>query len=329
MVTFKTHSSDIWQIGKTNIHGTVILAPMEGISDQPYRTICRRLGSAISYTEFINAMDVLQSHPYRVDQRASFLLSERPVSIQLFDNEVDRIIKAADTIMHLEPDFLDINMGCSAKKVSNRGAGAGLLRTPQKIATIFRELSRRLPIPVTGKIRLGWDGGSKNYLEIANIIEQNGGAAIAVHGRTRKQAYSGNADWDAIAEIKQSSSIPVIANGDVRNQSDIDRILAHTGCDAVMIGRAAVGNPWIFNKMDTDQVPYTAKYQLMKEHLLAMTKFYGADTGVILFRKHAVYYLQHYPMTREEKRHLLSTRSFCGFFSALDQLNLGQRVACG
>ena len=324
----KTNPSDTWQIGNTTISGRVILAPMEGISDQPYRTICRRLGSAISYSEFINAMDVLHSHPYRVDQRASFLPSERPVSIQLFDNEPDRIIKAAEVIAQLEPDFIDINMGCSAKKVSNRGAGAGLLTTPQKIETIFRELSHRLPIPVTGKIRLGWDGGSKNYLEIARIIEQNGGAAIAIHGRTRKQAFSGYADWDAIAEVKQNSSIPIIANGDVKTNADIDKILAHTGCDAVMIGRAAVGNPWIFNRVDADQVPYTARYQLMKEHLLAMTQFYGAETGIVLFRKHAVYYLKQYPMTREEKRKLLSTRSFLAFFATLDELNLGQREVC-
>ena len=273
-------------------------------------------------------MDVLHGHPYRVDQRASFLLAERPVSIQLFDNEPDRIIKAAEVIMQLSPDFIDINMGCSAKKVSNRGAGAGLLRTPQKIETIFHGLCRRLPIPVTGKIRLGWDGGSKNYLEIVKIIEQNGGAAIAVHGRTRKQAYSGFADWDAIAKVKQTVSIPVIANGDVKTKADIDRILAHTGCDAVMIGRAAVGNPWIFSRLDSDQVTYTARYQIMQEHLLAMTQFYGEETGVVLFRKHAVYYLKQYPMTREEKRNLLSTRSYSDFISILDQLKLDLRQAC-
>jgi tRNA-dihydrouridine synthase B len=328
MVENETVTSETWKIGTTLIFGRVILAPMEGISDEPYRTICRRLGSAISCTEFINAMDVLHGHPYRVDQRASFLPGERPVSIQLFDNEPDRIIKAAEIMMQVAPDFIDINMGCSAKKVSNRGAGAGLLRTPDKIETIFRELSRRLPVPVTGKIRLGWDGGSRNYLEIAKIIEQNGGTAIAVHGRTRKQAYSGQADWDAIAEVKQKSCIPVIANGDVKTNADIDRILSHTGCDAVMIGRAAVGNPWIFNRLEADQVPYTARYQIMKEHLLAMSNFYGEETGVILFRKHAVYYLKHYPMTREEKRILLSTRSFMDFFSVLDQLQLGQREPC-
>lgn len=324
----KPNPLDTWQIGNKTISGKVILAPMEGISDQPYRTICRRLGSAISYTEFINAMDVLHGHPYRVDQRASFLPSERPVSIQLFDNEPDRIIKAAEIMMQVTPDFIDINMGCSAKKVSNRGAGAGLMRTPHKIAAIFHELNRRLPIPVTGKIRLGWDGGSKNYLEIAKIIEQNGGAAIAVHGRTRNQAYSGSADWDAIAEVKQKASIPVIANGDVKTNADIDRILSHTGCEAVMIGRAAVGNPWIFSHLDEHQVPYTARYQIMKEHLLAMTQFYGEETGVVLFRKHAVYYLKYHPMTREEKRKLMTTRSFRDFFVVLDQLQLSQREPC-
>lgn len=325
MVTKNLNPSEVWQIGNKRINGKVVLAPMEGISDQPYRTICRRMGSAISYTEFINALDVLNGHPYLVDQHVSFLPVERPVAIQLFDNEPDRIIQAAEALMSFEPDFIDINMGCSTKKISNRGAGAGLLLHPHKIETIFRELSRRLPIPVTGKIRLGWDGGSKNYLEVCKIIEENGGAAIAVHGRTRKQAYAGQADWDAIAEIKQKATIPIIANGDVKTKEDITKILAHTGCDAVMIGRAAVGNPWIFSQFGADNVPFTARYQMMHEHLLSMIQFYGDETGVVLFRKHAVYYLKQYPMTREEKRALLSTRSFKDFFEILDRLNLGER----
>lgn len=326
MNQFEQIQSTQWEIGKVTIKGQVILAPMEGISDQPYRVICRQMGSAISYSEFVGAVEILNKHPYRVDQRVAFLRDERPFAIQVFDNNLERLIRAVEQLLIHEPDFIDINMGCSAKKVSNRGAGAGLLRTPEKIERIFSALTKQIELPVTGKIRLGWDKTHQNYLEVAKIIEDNGGAAIAVHGRTRQQAYTGQANWDAIAEIKQAVSIPVIANGDVKQVDDIVRILAHTQADAVMIGRKAIGNPWIFAGIPKEDIPFDERIRVMDQHLRAMADFYSEHTGVVLFRKHAVAYLDQYPMRRDEKKKLLTTTSVAGFMKTLVSLKLDQRV---
>lgn len=287
------------------IYGDLILSPMDGYSDLPFRNLARRLGSAMSYTEFINAMDVIHGHPH-LEEKLTFLEQERPIVMQLFDDDPDRIVKAALKLRRRNPDIIDINMGCSARCVSGRGAGAGLLRTPEKIERIFWTLSRELDIPVTGKIRLGWDDQSRNYLDIAKIIEQNGGQLIAVHGRTRAQAYSGNADWDAIAQVRQAVSIPVIANGDVKTVADIDRIKAHTGCKAVMIARGAISNPWIFSRLDRDQVSTDQLLQTMVLHLDSMLSFYGPERGLILFRKYAARYLTPFSMETEQRKALLT-----------------------
>ena len=163
---------------------------MDGFSDMPFRSVCRELGSAASYTEFVNAIDVVQRNRgvmQRVAKRVAFLPQERPVGFQLFDNDPDRLLEAALRLMERQPDFIDINLGCSDRSVSGRGAGAGLLRTPERIAEIMRKLTARLPVPVTAKMRLGWDEASRNYLEVAKIVQDNGGALLAVHARTRKQ----------------------------------------------------------------------------------------------------------------------------------------------
>jgi nifR3 family TIM-barrel protein len=202
--------------------------------------------------------------------------------------------------------------------VSGRGAGAGLLRTPQKIAHIFRTLSQALAVPVSGKIRLGWDDDSRNYLLVARIIEENGGSLIAVHARTRVQGYAGLADWDAIAEIKQAVSIPVIGNGDVHTVADIERLQTHTGCDAVMIGRAAIGNPWIFSRLDRQEVPLDQVRAILLKHLERMSFFYGSELGLVLFRKHASRYLSPLPLTKEQRQRLLTAESRVEFLKLLD-----------
>ena len=190
----------------------------------PFRSVARQLGSAMSYTEFINAGDVIHGKRPHWKDRLAYKENERPVVFQIFDNDADRLLNAALKLQEYQPDIIDINMGCSDHSVSSRGAGAGFLRTPLKIAEIFKKLSHSLTIPVTGKIRLGWDDYTRNYLLVSRIIEENGGQLIAVHARTRMQGYQGQADWDAIAEVKQSVSIPVIGNGDVRTVADIDRL---------------------------------------------------------------------------------------------------------
>ena len=206
------------------VYGDLILAPMDGYSDLPFRSVCRELGSALSYTEFINPRDVLSKRHPLLPRRLAYLEEERPVVYQIFDSEPERLLKAAQILQEQQPDIIDINMGCSVPKISGRGAGAGLLREPQKVAQIFSMLTRNLDVPVTAKIRLGWDDEQRNYLEIARVVEENGGALLAVHARTRCQGFRGQADWEAIAEIKQAVSIPVVANGDVRTVADIERI---------------------------------------------------------------------------------------------------------
>ena len=258
---------------------------MAGYSDLPFRFICRKFGSAISYTEFVSVESILFANP-KAHKRLEFDPAERPMTFQIFGADTDLIVKAAIEIQKMKPSIIDLNMGCSARKVAGRGAGAGLLKTPKKIGEIISQMVKNLDVPVTGKIRLGWDDDSRNYLDVAKIVEDSGASAIAVHGRTKAQAYKGNADWDAIAEIKQAVGIPVIGNGDVKSVADVARIKAHTGCDAVMIGRAAIGNPWIFAGKDFEDVTIAEKIDLIRAHLQASIDFYGSHWGIILFRKH-------------------------------------------
>jgi len=301
------------------IAGDLVLAPMDGYSDLPFRAICRELGSAMSYTEFINALDILQGHPF-VHQKLRYLPEERPIVYQIFDNDPDRLVEVALRLQALNPDIIDINLGCSSKNVSNRGAGAGLLRAPLKIARIFRMLSRALEVPVTAKMRLGWDDASLNYLLVARVIEENGGALVAVHGRTRHQGYSGQADWEAIARIRQAVRVPVIANGDVRTVADIERIKALTGCQAVMIGRAAVGNPWIFSRLDRAQVPKGEVHRVLLRHLELNLEFYGPERGLTNFRKHADRYIRPYSPAEPLRRSLLSCQDPQSFSDLIDEI---------
>ena len=298
-------SSPTFCVRNIPVYGDVILSPMAGFSDLPFRSLCRELGSAMSYSEFINTLDVLQESP-RQEMKFAYLPEERPVVYQIFDNEPERLLKVALQLQDLGPDIIDINMGCSVRRVSRRGAGAGLLRSPKKVARIIRDLNQELSIPVSVKIRLGWDDSSRNYLLIARIVEENGAALIAVHGRTKTQGYNGEADWDAIAEIKGSVSIPVIGNGDVRTVQDIERIKKHTGCDAVMIGRAAIGNPWIFSRLDREYVSKELIRETMLIHLERMLAFYGEERGLVLFRKHASRYLSSYFLPQKTRVRLLT-----------------------
>jgi tRNA-dihydrouridine synthase B len=302
------------------VYGDLILSPMDGYSDQPYRALCRSLGSAMSYTEFINALDVLQDHPH-LPRKLAYLEGERPVVYQIFDSEPARLLEVALRLQEHGPDIIDVNMGCSVRCVSGRGAGAGLLREPEKVARIFSLLSRALKVPVTAKMRLGWDEDSRNYGLIARIVEENGGALIAVHGRTRSQGYGGQADWGPIAEIKQCVSIPVIANGDVSRVADIEQIKAETGCDGVMIGRAAIGNPWIFSRLEREQVPEALLHDTMQRHLKSMLAFYGAERGLVLFRKHASRYLAPLNLSAEQRQHLLTASQPAEFMLALTSLS--------
>ena len=313
-----TKSSPSFYVRDVPIYGDTILAPMDGYSDWPFRSLCRKLGSAMSYTEFVKVEKIL-SRSKEPAKRLYFEEAERPITFQIYGDNSDLLLKAALKIEPLNPDIIDINMGCPAKSIADRGAGVGMMLTPEKIAETFKKLTVALKVPVTGKIRLGWDK-NKNYKLIAHIVEEEGGSLIAIHGRTKEQRYSGNADWDAIAEVKSLVKIPVIGSGDVRTVADIQRMKQHTNCDAVMIGRGAIANPWIFMGLDREQVPAELLKQTIHEHLQKSVQFYGEEDGQRLFRKYAVQYLLLKTLDRDSRKEILKERPTGEFLELLNQV---------
>ncbi|MGE5641375.1 MAG: tRNA dihydrouridine synthase [Byssovorax cruenta] len=300
------------------IYGDTLLAPMDGYSDWPFRSICRALGSAMSYTEFVKVEKIL-SRSKEPAKRLYYEKVERPITFQIYGDDPDLILRAALRVQQLNPDIIDLNMGCPAKSIADRGAGVGMMPTPLKIARTFTKLSAALRVPVTGKIRMGWDQ-NQNYKLIARVIEENGGSLIAIHGRTKEQRYSGDANWDAIAEVKSLVKIPVIGSGDVRTVADIQRMKQYTKCDAVMIGRAAIANPWIFAGLDRQEVSAELLQQTVHEHLQKSIQFYGEEDGQRLFRKYAVQYLLLRTLDRESRKEILKERPSGEFLEMLNQI---------
>ncbi len=283
-------SAPVFCIGDIAVHGDVILAPMDGISDEPTRLLYRRMGSAVTYSEFINVADVAgKLNGY--DRRVAFQPEERPMGFQLYGSVPEQFVAAARLLLPLQPDFFDLNLGCSVQCVAGRGAGAGLLAQPQVIAAILQAMKREFNLPITAKIRIGWDREHLNYPEIAQMLQDNGAAALAVHGRTRRQKWSEPSDWQPIREIKASLSIPVIGNGDVTSLSDIQRMKEETGCDAVMIGRGALGNPWLMARVEKSELNRAEILSVIRSHWESMAIFYGAEKASFTFRKHLKAYL--------------------------------------
>ncbi|MDX1416865.1 MAG: tRNA dihydrouridine synthase DusB [Candidatus Promineifilaceae bacterium] len=280
------------------VYGDVILAPMAGFSDVPYRSVCGEHGSAMHYTEFVPVEALLGKQvDNRFWQRLDKNEGEHPLVFQIFGNNARKILEAAMRIETLGPDIIDINMGCSTRKVSGRGAGAGMMPRPELVAETFQLLSSHLRVPVTGKIRLGWDDDQRNYAEIAKIMVDNGASLIAMHARTKAQKYGGQADWDEIARLRQKVDVPVIGNGDISSVEDISKMIAHTGCDAVMVGRAARGNPWIFERRSKTEVTRTDFLSTIRMHLNRMVDYYGERLGLRQFRKHFKHYINGVPVT--------------------------------
>ena len=311
-------TSPAFYIREIPIYGEAILGPMDGYSDWPFRSLCRGLGSAMSYTEFVKVEKIL-SRSKEPAKRLYFEAAERPITFQIYGDDPELILEAALRVQERNPDIIDINMGCPAKSIADRGAGVGMMMTPLKIARTFRKLTSALRVPVTGKIRLGWDH-NKNYKLIARIVEENGGSLIALHGRTKEQRYSGDANWEAVAEVKSLVSIPVIGSGDVKRVADIQRMKQVTGCDAVMIGRAAIANPWIFSGLDREQVSPEQVQKTIREHLSKSIQFYGEEDGQRLFRKYAVQYLLLRTLDRESRKQILKERPSGEFLAMLDQI---------
>ena len=282
---------------------SVVLSPMAGYSDLPYRILCRRQGSAASITEFVSSEAVVRNIP-RSRQMLEFNDDERPIIFQIFGHKVDSIIETAVQLEKLKPDGIDINMGCSVKKISSKGAGSALLKDPQKVKEIFQGLKNNLTVPYSGKIRLGWDQQNKNYLEIGKIIEEEGAWAVFIHGRTKTMGYQDAAIWDDIGELNNALSIPVFGNGDVGSMSEAEAKMKTYGVNGVLIGRAAIGNPWIFSGRSIESMSLEDRLPVIKEHITSMADFYGEKLGVLLFRKHLVKYLKYVP-------DILSTKNEC------------------
>jgi tRNA-dihydrouridine synthase B len=296
------------------VYGDVILAPMAGYADVPHRAVCRAYGSAMHYTEFVAAEELIGKSK-RAWSLLDYTEGDRPMVFQIFGNDAQRILQAALLIEEKGPDIIDINMGCSTRRVSGRGAGVGMMPQPELVAETFSLLTKQLSVPVTGKIRLGWDG-NENYLEIARILEDNGAALIAIHPRTKEQKYGGRAHWPAIAEAKQAVGVPVLGNGDIRSPADVDRMLAETGCDGVMIGRGAIGNPWIFARRAKADLSFSELAATIERHLAEMQAYYGREQGLLLFRKHLKHYLLDLPPARPLYRRLVTTGD-SGRFAAI------------
>ncbi|HKD12627.1 MAG TPA: tRNA dihydrouridine synthase DusB [Thermoanaerobaculia bacterium] len=239
----------MFRIGSIDVDPPLVLAPMAGITDHVYRLMLRRIGGVgIVTMEFISSEAITRGNARQL-RKMVFTDEERPLSIQIYGSDPERMAAAADIVEELSPDVCDINMGCPANKVLKGCAGAALMGDPNLARTIVRQVRSRLSIPLTVKFRLGLDDARRNYLEIGRVCQGEGAAAVAMHGRTARQMYNGRADWDEIGELKRALTIPVIGNGDVETADDAVALLARTGCDGVMVGRASMKNPWIFRQI--------------------------------------------------------------------------------
>ncbi len=304
-------------LGKVPLNGDLILAPMAGYSDLPFRLICREMGSAASYTPCMQEGAMLHRGRRR-DERIDFRDEERPVAMQLLGKDENELVKAALCAQDLGADIIDLNLGCPVRRVAWHGRGAALLRDPLLIGRLTSRVVSAVSVPVTAKIRLGWDESSRNYCEVARILEDSGISAITVHGRTKEQGYSGQADWKAIAEVSALAKVPVIANGDVRMVSDIEAIKSVTGCRVVMIGRGAVGHPWIFARRDVADVGFTERQAMIRRHLQDMIAYYGERVALLVFRKHIVHYVRTMDDATSRRNALVACRTANELYALLD-----------
>ena len=287
------------KIGNLEINGYAALAPMAGVADRAMREMCRNFGAAYVVGELTSAKGVALN-----DKKSQGLLSvsdaERPMAVQIFGSEPDVMAAAAINAMRNNPDFIDINMGCPAPKVAKSGGGAVLMKTPEKAAEIVSAVKNAVDVPVTVKIRSGWDSDSINAVEVARLCESAGADAITVHGRTREQMYAPEVNLDIIREVKQAVKIPVIGNGDIRDANDAANMYEKTGCDFVMVGRAACGAPWIFQQINAylsetryiPSPPLSERLMLLLKQVELMVEYKGEYVAMREARKHAAYYMR-------------------------------------
>ena len=292
-----------------------MLAPIAGFTDSPYRRIARRHGAGLVVTELVSAEGIVRMNRKTRDL-LGFSDEERPIAVQIFGNGPDIMADAAAVVEELGPDMIDINMGCPARRVCASGSGAALLLDPNKIRAVTESIVKKVRIPVTAKIRIGWDVDTLTYRDTVRALEDAGVSLIFVHGRTRAQQYGGRADWNVIREIVEMTAVPIVGNGDIRSFTDAHERMAFSGCPAVMIGRGAIGNPWIFS----GRTPTSAEViTQIKEHLDMMIDAYG-DWGIMLMRKHFVRYIHAFRGAKKIRKEIVVSNDRDEIHEILDSL---------
>ena len=307
----------MWKIGNVKIKNQVVLAPMAGICDNAYRTIVKEMGAGLICAEMVSDKAIYYNSKKTIEM-LYMSEKERPISQQIFGSDVESFVYAAKYIEeNMKPDIIDINMGCPVPKVALRAqAGSALLKNPEKVYEIVKNVVEAVKVPVTVKIRSGWDSNCINAVEIAKVIEKAGASAITVHGRTRAQGYSGKADWNIIKEVKENVTIPVIGNGDIKTCYDAKKMLEETKCDAVMIGRGCIGNPWLIKETvdylekNIEPIKPTSieRIDMILEHLNRLIETKSEKQALLEIRTHIGYYLKTVPNSSELKNNIFKTK---------------------
>ena len=317
-----------WKIGNITIKNQVVLAPMAGICNSAFRRICKEMGCGLIYAEMVSDKAITFQNQKTLDM-LYMTDEERPLVQQIFGSDKESFVEAAKYIYEtMRPDIIDINMGCPVPKVAVRAqAGSALLKNPAKIREIVSAVVKAVPIPVTVKIRSGWDSNSINAVEVAKICEEAGAKAICVHGRTRSQGYSGKVDLDIIKKVKESVSIPVIGNGDVNSIESAIRMFEYTGVDAIMIGRGALGNPWLIKQLVTyfdtgiilEKPSYKEIIDMCRKHLNYLLELKSEKISVLEMRSHISWYIKGLPKSTEIKKELFTISDAKGIIDLLDR----------
>lgn len=286
-------------IKDVKINGSAALAPMAGVADRAFRELCTEFGAAYTVTEMVSSKGI-SFNSKKSAELMEISQIERPCAVQIFGDEPMTMAKAAEFAMSYNPEFIDINMGCPAPKISGNGSGSALMRSPFLCGEIVKAVASAVDVPVTVKIRKGWDENNVNAVEVAKICEHNGAAAITVHGRTRNQFYAPPVDWDIIAKVKQAVSVPVIGNGDVTSAKEAEKLMEQSGCDMVMVGRGALGSPWVFKeindyfngKTEPFEISVEDKLSIMVRHIRKICEYKTEQIGMREARKHIAWYLK-------------------------------------